>query len=118
MPDKYAKPINREPNPEIQAGISRIMQSCREQIRHEMDAGDPNGQVWEIICNGPDELKRYGVKSLHVVDHCNSLRQFAESRGWDEQKDVERRREYIMQFGGKMRQVQQAWNARPGRVTG
>ncbi len=108
--------ITHEPNPEACAAIARIMQGCRDQIRHEMDAGDPNGQVWEIIWNGPDELKRYGVKSLHVVDYCDSLRRFAESCGWDEAKDVERRREYILQFGSKMRGVERALNARPGRA--
>ena len=111
--DVYATEPTKRQNPAHTEAIARVMRDCRLTIDREISRGDPDGQVWEVICDGPDVLwQRHGVAGVVCSALTVDLERYAIGRGWDRAADDERRRAMVMQRHSVLRRVDRVWDGR------
>ena len=92
---------------------AELMQSCRDGIRHALDAGD-HPEAWETICNGPDAGREtrwyekesgqvpYGLSGPERDGMRDDLKAFATMNGWDFDKGTENVRRLMHERRGKL----------------
>ena len=97
-----------------QQWYAELLRSCRDGIRHALDAGD-HPEAWETICNGPDaggKMRAYDKPDGKTIGYCltgmerdgmrDDLKAFATMNGWDFDLGTENVRRLMHERRGKL----------------